>query len=194
MDTSALLLQLLAGRMGSGADPAAGQLLAAMGKPGGTAGPDLKALLDGLGDQNPAARLLAQHLAEQEARRAESPPERGGSGEDLEAHLAAVEALRAHAEAVEEELRCLRGRVEELAFALGACPLCWGDDPACRSCRGRGRPGHACPDGRAFRTYVVPAARMWRAQRLQERGGVVRTPVPGGRSTDVPAGNEAQRS
>lgn len=37
-------------------------------------------------------------------------------------------------------------RLTDLAAALGACGLCWGDDPACPGCRGRGRPGMVRPD------------------------------------------------
>ena len=37
-------------------------------------------------------------------------------------------------------------RLGELAAALGACGVCWGDDPGCAACRGRGKPGMTRPD------------------------------------------------
>jgi len=37
-------------------------------------------------------------------------------------------------------------RLANLAAALGACGLCWGEDDFCPSCRGRGRPGMVRPD------------------------------------------------
>ncbi|MBE7210009.1 MAG: hypothetical protein INR65_03230 [Gluconacetobacter diazotrophicus] len=45
-----------------------------------------------------------------------------------------------------ENYRLATDRLSELAAALGACALCWGDDPACPNCRGRGRPGMVRPD------------------------------------------------
>jgi hypothetical protein len=38
------------------------------------------------------------------------------------------------------------GRLADLAAALGACGLCWGEDDDCPSCRGRGYPGAMRPD------------------------------------------------
>ena len=48
---------------------------------------------------------------------------------------------------------------DRLAAALGACPACWGEDPSCRWCRGRGAPGALAPDPEEFTTWVVPAVR-----------------------------------
>ena len=39
------------------------------------------------------------------------------------------------------ELEDLRRRNEIFAAAVGACEICWGDDPACPICWGDGRPG-----------------------------------------------------
>lgn len=39
-----------------------------------------------------------------------------------------------------------RDRLGELASALGACGLCWGEDDHCQGCRGRGQPGMMRPD------------------------------------------------
>jgi hypothetical protein len=48
-------------------------------------------------------------------------------------------------------------RIEGLAAALGACPICFGDDLLCDTCRGQGVPGGRAPEPAAFRRYVGPA-------------------------------------
>jgi hypothetical protein len=63
------------------------------------------------------------------------------------------------------EVSTLRERVDRCAAALGACGVCWGTDPACRACRGHGRPGFAMPDPELFKELIVPAARTLRARR-----------------------------
>ena len=54
------------------------------------------------------------------------------------------------------ELSGLRRRNDELADALGACYLCWGEDKSCSECHGRGQPGFAAPDREMFQYYVKP--------------------------------------
>lgn len=60
------------------------------------------------------------------------------------------------------ELEALRTRNDALAAAVGACYLCFGDDPLCEECGGRGVPGSLAPEPAAFRKYVHPA--LHRAQ------------------------------
>jgi hypothetical protein len=45
-----------------------------------------------------------------------------------------------------------------LAAALGACD-CWGEDPGCPTCGGRGTPGWMPPDPELYADYVEPAVR-----------------------------------
>ncbi len=45
-----------------------------------------------------------------------------------------------------------------LAAALGACE-CWGDEPSCRACGGRGTTGWMPPDPDLYAEYVTPAVR-----------------------------------
>src|SRR5438132_570082 len=76
MDTTSLLLQMVAARMGNDANPTTAQLLAQLGVNKDGPAPDMQAILNGLGDQNPAAQLLARHLEELQASRqkvAEAP-------------------------------------------------------------------------------------------------------------------------
>lgn len=61
------------------------------------------------------------------------------------------------------EVEVLRARSDTLAAALGACYLCFGDDPLCEECGGRGVPGSLAPEPAAFRKYVSPAVRRARA-------------------------------
>ena len=68
------------------------------------------------------------------------------------------------------ELAALRQVNATLAAALGACPLCWGDDE-CDACEGGGRPGYVRPDPELFDELVVPAiARMRRTARPARPG------------------------
>ncbi len=39
--------------------------------------------------------------------------------------------------------------------AVGACE-CWGEDPSCQNCGGKGRPGYFQVNENAFKTYVMP--------------------------------------
>ena len=55
-----------------------------------------------------------------------------------------------------EELEQLRHRNDQLAAALGACYLCWGEDPVCPICEGAGVPGASPPRPRYFAVYVLP--------------------------------------
>jgi hypothetical protein len=172
--------------------------------------PDLSELLGQLGAENPMARMLSEHLAQQEASRRsaapvidvagevtpDSPPPDDGAGREQAASDAATSAileLKSQAEAMFEELQVLRERNEELAWALGACPLCWGKDATCRSCRGRGRPGFCFPDSRGFLAYVLPAARMWRLKKQDEHATQQRRASSSEAKGEVYARNGQQR-
>jgi hypothetical protein len=182
MDTRSLLMQMCASRLQQGGNPATLRLFEQLS--GGTGAPSLDAseLLAQLSADNPMARMVSEHLAQQAAARAtpevidvpaepvpdeEEPARQAASTAEHDAVL----DLKNKAEAMFEELEVLRRRNEELAWALGACPLCWGGDAECRSCRGRGRAGFRFPDARAFLAHVVPAARMWRLQQQDADAG-----------------------
>jgi hypothetical protein len=138
-------------------------------------------LMAGLGVPGPQAELLARVLGE---RRERLERELDGAAADApepvpEAHTALLE----WSAAAREELGDLRARVEDqgarldtLSAALGACPACWGQDPQCRLCRGRGAPGFLPPDETAFRLYVIPAVRALRRERPARAPRTVPTP------------------
>jgi len=82
---------------------------------------------------------LAERLAEAEAR---------------------IEAMRRQARRLYEAHRGASERLAELAAALGACGLCWGEDDFCPSCRGRGRPGMVRPDLELRARLLGPVGRV----------------------------------
>ncbi|MEA2561102.1 MAG: hypothetical protein QOH06_2606 [Acidobacteriota bacterium] len=71
--------------------------------------------------------------------------------------------LRRHVEHLELELGRLQEINDTLAAALGACEVCWGDDPECETCRGRGGPGSLPPDRALFERLAMPAVRRLRS-------------------------------
>jgi hypothetical protein len=100
------------------------------------------------GSADPRMAMVAQLLAAQQA-----TPASDGGGEEIAALTLRLAEAEATIEAMKRDGRRLihahqacRDRLGELAAALGACGLCWGDDTSCPSCRGRGRPGMVRPD------------------------------------------------
>jgi len=69
----------------------------------------------------------------------------------LDAAEARLTKMTRIARQLHEAMRSASQRLSQLAAALGACGLCWGEDPGCLGCRGRGRPGmiRCDPDVRA---------------------------------------------
>jgi hypothetical protein len=70
---------------------------------------------------------------------------------------ARINQLKGETEELNEALSAMIHFGEELAHAVGACSFCWGEDPSCRACRGRGKPGVFEPDPVLFEKYVLPA-------------------------------------
>lgn len=150
-------------------------LLEALTSPGGAGAlPKAQDLLTQLGGADPRVRLIAQFMAQRQAQELEdetltedemdTEPARSSSEPDeAEMHTSelsrAVRQLRQKVESMYRELAELRNRNDALAAALGACYLCWGDDPECEICHGQGRTGSAIPDRKLFAQFVVPAAR-----------------------------------
>lgn len=144
-----------------------------------SAGGDPLALLySQIGAANPQAAMLLQVMeqrrtqsaaqikdiddddaCEEHCRHVKSEPEPGTVQVNEEDLLALQDAARKAG----EELETLRARSDILARALGACYLCFGNDPVCPECAGRGRPGSLMPEPAEFRFYVLPALRRVRA-------------------------------
>jgi hypothetical protein len=129
--------------------------------------------LQAQGSTNPTAALLASFL---QMRKPGVDTESASQAEDL--RLAEQEALaeQERDRSLQElndtvaklysELERLRKRNDELAAAIGACFLCFGADPLCSECAGRGRPGAKIPEPIAYKKYVLPALR--RVQKAQQ--------------------------
>jgi hypothetical protein len=77
--------------------------------------------------------------------------------------------LRRRLVELELEVDRLQEINETLAAALGACPICWGDDPGCVVCQGRGGPGSLRPDRELFERLVTPALRRLRGPNQPHR-------------------------
>lgn len=162
-------------------DPAFAAMMAALG--GGQQVDPLTLLRTQLGADaasNPQAAMIMQLLEQRaQATAAAQAEAQAGSGEEEELEAAAaaalaeqkrldLEALQETIEQVYAELDVLRTRNDILAQALGACYLCFGEDPQCAECRGRGRPGGRAPEPAAFKHYLLPALRRARQAQTEQ--------------------------
>jgi hypothetical protein len=185
---NSLLIQMIAARAGSTGNTVMADALARIRSSSGSM-QDPQELLAQLGNSNPLLSALSSHLAGARSTGAgrhqppviDAEPEEtksmaqldNGQQEDPGASLL---ELREQVEGLLSENKDLKDRCESLASTLGACCLCWGRDPGCRACRGRGRPGYAMPDEALFSELVLPAIRMMRACRANSGGASVAPP------------------
>jgi hypothetical protein len=155
------------------------------------------AMQGGPGTETELAASLATHpdptvrlLAEMWSRRREEP---AAEEEPAEPARPAIETLdldelglagqldsrtlRRRLEHLEPELERLQEINDTLAAALGACEVCWGDDPDCETCRGRGGPGSLLPDRALCERLVMPAVRRLRSSNSGPAGSEGR-PLP----------------
>jgi hypothetical protein len=77
--------------------------------------------------------------------------------DQLAAAEARIDAMKRQARRLVALHREADDRLADLAAALGACGLCWGEDDFCPSCRGRGRPGMVRPDFELRARLLGPA-------------------------------------
>ena len=147
-------------------------------------------LAAGAGAQAELASRLAEHpdptvrlVAEMWSRRGEETADEEEPPEPPPPAVAAIDldelglsgtpsapALRRRVEQLELELERLQEINDTLAAALGACHVCWGDDPGCASCRGLGGPGSRPPDRALFERLASPALRRLRGTRPEAAG------------------------
>ena len=95
---------------------------------------------------NPQMAAMMQMMQQQQALPSATPARESSKAERIRE---AIKEMR-------EELVELHQRNEDLADALGACPVCWGRVKHCSECRGRGRPGWREPDPELFEEFVAP--------------------------------------
>lgn len=132
---------------------------------GALGGDPMSLLMSQLGASNPQAAMMLRMIEERNrARATEHEQEERQEAEAAAAQRAQdLQELKETVERACAELDVLRTRHDALAAALGACHLCFGTDPLCQECHGRGIPGARAPEPTAFRTYVLPAIRRARA-------------------------------
>ena len=159
------------------AAPAAMAILEAIRS--GSADPQ-KMMLNLLGSQGadqPETDMLLKLLTEEGGTAADTQREQLRE-EVREEQAEAVAALEAAAEQALAENRACRDRLDSLAAAIGACPVCFGDDLLCETCGGAGTPGSRAPQAAEFHHYVRPAVDRVRAalRRAPPRRPWPRTP------------------
>lgn len=129
---------------------------------GGGPAPDPAQLMHDLASGDPRMQILMQMLQSQQQPSNDDnvPDERDALIAELSGRLDAAETrltkMTGIARQLHEAGRIAARRLTDLAAALGACGLCWGEDPSCRGCRGRGRPGMVRPD-QAMRAQLFGA-------------------------------------
>jgi hypothetical protein len=114
----------------------------------------LAQMMADLGRSNPQLAMLAQIM---QSRAPVSQSGDAGANSAAEEEIASLTAqldeMRVRLDTTQRQMRRLldahraaTDRIADLAAALGACGLCWGEDAACPNCRGRGRAGMVRPD------------------------------------------------
>lgn len=101
-------------------------------------------------------QLESERQAEAAAAENDAASEQEGDASEKQQ---AFSELKEKVDALYAEVDALRKRNDTLAFALGACYLCFGEDPLCEECQGRGVPGSRAPEPDKFRKYILPAYR-----------------------------------
>jgi NAD(P)H-dependent FMN reductase len=122
---------------------------------------------------DPAARMLASMMAQRQADAARAEEEEDEEEDDelqeqLDGALARLAQTQETLRRVHEHLEHMRDRNELLASALGACARCWGGDPRCAVCSGKGRSGSVAPNPALFAKFVLPALRKMAALHRQD--------------------------
>ena len=148
--------------------------IAATADPSGDARVPIDQAMDGFlanfARQNPDLAWLTQMIAMQRQAAATRPDEPAINGAQIEIDAlsqrlqqseARADKLQRVVDQLTTELGAAQDMLADLAAALGACGLCWGQDAQCRCCRGRGKPGSFSPDvalqSRFFAEPIQPA-------------------------------------
>ena len=141
----------------------------------GMTGAATQALLSQFTEDDPTMNLLATYLSQRDASAQREETEEGIANDNAkcaaelerarersEKSATAVRELRDHIEKLFAELEILRERNDALAYALGACALCWGSDIECPICGGAGVPGFLAPDQQSFKQLLAPVLNRFR--------------------------------
>jgi hypothetical protein len=107
-------------------------------------------MMDELKRTNPQLAMLAQLMQARTIVPQQVPDDLSAEVADLANRLADAEdrldRMKRQGRRLYEAHQSVTARLADLAAALGACGICWGEDEFCPSCRGRGRPGMVRPD------------------------------------------------
>jgi len=175
------ILDLMAARAAATGNPAVNEMLSRLrNSSGADLQQNVRDLLSRVGSSNPIAGLLASQLTQAKTTPAALEPPVIDAVPEAPVPLSVEEPvqekedvlreLRRQVESMFTELKALRERTDALASALGTCCLCWGQDPECRFCRGRGAPGFAMPDESLLAELVMPAIRILQVHRARSSG------------------------
>ena len=175
-----LLVQILASRLGSTGNPAMAEILVRMTSGDAAAAPNMQELLAQMANNgDPTVNLIAKQIAAQQPKQAEGhlsvvreveAEVVADSSRGTRQTLSDSASIGVDPDSIPVELKQLRSRCDDLASALGACPLCWGKDLECRVCRGRGSPGFSVPERKLFVEFVLPAVRMLKVHEAKNNG------------------------
>ena len=147
------------------------------------------ASLSRLGITDPLVQKLITMMEAQNEQQATSAPD------DLPGHQAgrsSVKALKRENELLRRSNECLLEQSRMMAAAIGACPECWGEDPACPGCEGDGKPGSFQPHRGCFEVFVLPVVDALREdarerRRRRHRGAAAPPDDQGGRDRSQPS-------
>ncbi|NDJ16439.1 hypothetical protein [Myxacorys almedinensis] len=148
---------------------------------------NLEEMLNDNSDLDPMARMvLSQALSTSNAQKDEDHEiDLDDDDEAPSRRRRAIKRLRSRFTAMQQQIELLQQQIEELethndelAAALGACYLCWGQDSHCPECHGKGKPGTMALDWALFEEWVLPAVRAARELKRQhlERQATVTQP------------------
>ncbi len=124
-------------------------------------------LMEQLGQNDPAMAMMVQMMQHQQQAADEVREDPVAVSKELEVRLSDTEhelsEVRAEAKKLLAAHRKAVERLADLSAALGACGLCWGDDPDCAGCHGRGHVGMIRPDPEIRVRLLGPARQAMRS-------------------------------
>lgn len=141
---------------------------------------DILNLVNQMGTKDPKMQMLAQLMQQNQENTATEDDDQSSKIRKLVAHIKKQAAFLKRLEQSNQKMKKkvnylvenLNYRLEVndlLAGAVGACPECWGEEPDCKQCHGRGHPGTLAIDRTSFESIVLPALEAYkRAEKATE--------------------------
>ncbi|MEO0469290.1 MAG: hypothetical protein AAF206_06710 [Bacteroidota bacterium] len=137
---------------------------------------EMLTLINQVGKDNPKLQMLAQLMAQQQTEQpAEKPEVTGPLLAQIKQQEALIKRLSTSNKKLKDKIRLLvenlTYRIEvndTLAAATGSCAHCWGEDPNCPECNGKGVPGSLPIDEEAFMNFVQPIIKQYTQSRNRQ--------------------------